>query len=237
MRFFLTSLATITFALIVFTLNADAQDGTRNLTAEDMRDMSRSSMVPAHQAVETRGTPFFNEEFTDGTVTFKNGQTTNVMPLRYNAYEGAVQFSDGDNIYEIDSNTIEEFELYVADRVIPFIKGYDARRLSEDEFVAVLSEGEAKFMVKYSVNYHGNVSGYGQATQVEEYVPSESYYVKFGDGDVDRIRSLSERRVIRSFPSHRGQLEEYAEENNIQFDEVQHVARLFKHYNTLVSEQ
>lgn len=236
MRYTLATLILMTLAFI-FTVNADAQDGTSSLTVEDMRDMSRTSFVPTHQAVETRGTPFFNEEFMDGAVTFKNGQTTNVLPLRYNAYEGNVQFSDGNNIYAIDSNTVEEFEIYASDGIIRFTKGYDARRLSEDEFVAVLSEGHAKFMVKYSVNYHENVSGYGQATQVEEYVPSESYYVKFGDGDVGRIRSLSERRVLRAFPSHRDQLEEYAEKNNLQFDDTQHVARLFNHYNTLASEQ
>ena len=237
MKFWLVTLITITFAFTFFTINADAQNATTSITVEDMRDMARTSMVPAHQAVETRGTPFFNEEFAEGSVTFKNGQTTNVLPLRYNAYEGNVQFRDGNNIYEIDSNTVEEFEIYGSDGLIRFSKGYDARRLSEDEFVAILSEGHAKFMVKYSVNYHGNVSGYGQATQVEEYVPSENFYVKLDDGDVDRIRSLSERRVIRSFPSHRDEIEEYAEENNIQFDNIQHVARLFNHYNSLVSGQ
>jgi len=237
MRILFAALVTLTFVFIIFTVQADAQDSTTNLTVEDIRDMARTSTVRAHQAVETRGTPYFNEEFSDGAVTFKNGQTTNVLPLRYNAYEGQVQFRDGNNIYAIESNTVEEFELYTSDGIIRFTKGYDARRLSEDEFVAVLSEGDAKFMVKYSVNYHENVSGYGQATQVEEYVQSENFYVKIGDGNVNRIRSLNERRIIRSFPSHRDEIEEYAEENNIQFDNIQHVARLFNYYNSLVSEQ
>ncbi|CAN5128942.1 hypothetical protein BH23BAC3_BH23BAC3_14680 [soil metagenome] len=237
MRYSFITLVAISFALIFGIPSIHAQDGTTSITVEEMRDMARTTHVPVYQAVETKGSPFFNDDFADGSVTFKNGQTTNVLPLRFNAYEGTVQFRDGNNILAIDSNTIEEFELYAADGIIRFTKGYDARRLSEDEFVAVLADGNAKFMVKYSVNYHEDVSGYGQATQVEEYVPSENYYVKIGDGDVDRIRSLSQRRVMRTFPSHTDQLEEYANQNNIQFDNVQDVAKIFNHYNSLISEQ
>lgn len=231
------ALTALTFALIFGISSIYAQDATTSITVEEMRNMTRTTNVPVHQAVETKGSPFFNDEFADGSVTFKNGLTTNVLPLRYNAYEGTVQFRDGDNILAINSITIDEFELYAADGIIRFAKGYDARRLSEDEFVAVLADGDAKFMVKYSVNYHENVSGYGRATQVEEYVPSENYYVKFGDGEVDRLRRLNQRRVMRTFPSHTDQLEEYANQNNIQFDNVQDVARLFNHYNSLISEQ
>lgn len=237
MKYFFITLVAISLAFIVGVSTVHAQDGTTSITVDEMRDMARTTHVPAYQAVETKGSPFFNDEFTDGAVTFKNGKTTNVLPVRFNTYEGTVQFRDGNNIFAIDSDTIEEFELYAADGIIRFTKGYNARRLSEDEFVAVLADGDAKFMVKYSVNYHENVSGYGQATQVEEYVPSENYYVKLGDGDVDRIRSLNKRRVMRSFPSHTDQLEEFADQNNINFDDVKDVANLFKHYNSLNSDQ
>ncbi len=214
----------------------NAQDRGGDITSEQLRDMARTTSVPDHRTVDTRGTPFFNEDFTNGSITFQNGQTTNVMPLRYNAYENNLQFMSGDHIYAVENNTVRSFELYATDGIIRFEKGYDARRLSPEDFVAVMADGKAKFMVKHTVNYREDISGYGQATQVEEYSPSREYYVKFGDGDVDRIRSLSERRVMRIFPSHEDELEQFASQNNIQFDNIMDLARLFNHYNSLQAE-
>jgi len=131
----------------------DAQDRGGDITSEQLRDMARTTSVPDHRTVDTRGTPFFNEEFTNGSITFENGQTTNVMPLRYNAYENNLQFMSGSNIYAVENNTVRSFELYATDSVIRFEKGYDARRLSPEDFVAVMADGEAKFMVKHTVNY------------------------------------------------------------------------------------
>lgn len=225
----------LTAFIIICLLTVSNAQG--QMTSEQIRDLTnRSKVIVTEQTSETIGSPFFNDEFIEGSITLQNEQTTNVLPLRYNAYENTLQFQRNNNLYAMDSQTIKEFELYLEDGLIRFVKGYNARRLAEDEFVALLSDGEAKFMVKYSVNFHGNVSGYSQATQVEEYVLAKNFYVKFGDNDVGRIRSLNERRVMRTFPSHREELEEYASQNNIQFDNVQHVARLFNYYNSLLSE-
>jgi len=221
--------------LLSFFAFAHAQDRDGQISSEQLRDMARTTAVPDQSAVETQGTPFFNNDFMNGTITFKNGQTTNVMPLRYNAYEGNLQFQNRNDIFAVDSNTIDEFELHGPDGVIQFKKGYDARRLSEDDFVAVMTDGEAKFMVKHTVNYREDISGYGQATRVEEYSQSQNFYVKFGDNDVDRIRSLNERRVMRTFPSHEDELEEYAQENRIDFSSITDVTRLFRYYNSLVN--
>jgi len=216
--------------------NVLAQDRDADISSEQLREMARSTAVPDQRTVETKGSPFLNEEFANGSVTFQNGLTTNVMPLRFNIYENSLQFMDNNQIYAINSETINEFELYASDGIITFKKGYDARRLNADEFVAVLADGEAKLMVKYDVNYRENISGYGQATQVEEYSKSENYYVKFGGNDVDRLRRLDERRVLNSFPSHKIQLEQFASQQNIRFDNARDVAKLFKYYNSLLNE-
>jgi len=230
----LTSFSLLFLFYSLFSIDvAHAQE----ITSQQIQDMAATTAVPDKRTTETQGSPFFNPEFAQGSITFKNEQTTNVLPLRYDAYRGTLQFRRNNNIFEIDSSVIKEFELYASDGLIKFEKGYEARRLDPDDFVAVMTEGEARFMVHFSKNYRENVSGYGQATQVEEYADSESFYVKFGDGDVERIRSLSERRVMRVFPSHTDELEQYARENNLSFENMRDVTRLFKHYNALQEQQ
>lgn len=227
-------LFTILVSIILSANVSVAQNSGPELTTEELRDLSITSRLIGLNAVETKGSPFLNEAFSNGSITFENGKTTNVMPMRFNVYEGTVQFRDNENIYAIEGKTIREFELYASDGIVKFKKGFDSRRLSPDQFVAVLADGKAKFMVRHSVNYREDVGGYGQATQVEEYSSSESYYVKFGDNDTEQLRRLGQRRVLRAFPSHKDDLETFARQNNLSFDSPYDVADLFKYYNTLI---
>lgn len=221
---------------LVLTLQVAAQDQTKDVTSEQIRDMISTTSVPDKRTVTIEGTPYFNDTFINGSITLTNNRTTNVLPLRFNTYEGNLQFKDGEEIFAIEGSNIREFEIYASNGVITFKRGYSASRLDSDNFVAVLADGEAKFMILYSKSLREDISGYGNASEVGEYVDNNEYYVKFGDSDVDRLRNLSERRVLRSFPSHRDQLEDYVNRNNLQLDNVTHVARLFKHYNSLLSE-
>jgi hypothetical protein len=230
----------ILFITLLFTFFSSyslvAQDQTKDVTSEQIRDMISTTSVPDKRVSTIVGSPFFNTDFVNGEITLANNLTTNVLPLRFNAYEGTLQFKDGNEIYAIEPSNIREFEMHASDGIITFKRGYSASRLDSDDFVAMLADGEAKFMVLYSKSYREDISGYGNASEVGEYVDSNEYYVKFGNSDLDRLRSLGERRVLRSFPSHRDQLEDYVEQNNLQLDEVTDVARLFKYYNSLLAE-
>ena len=220
----------------IFPATLDAQDQTRSVTSEQIRDMARTTSVPDMRTVTVEGSPFLSEDFANGSIVLSNNRTTNVLPLRYNAYEGSLQFREGQDIFSIADQDVKEFELYLSDRNIKFKKGFSADRLDPDKFVALMTDGEASFIVLFSKNLREDISGYGQATQVQEYTDSNEFFVKFGDNSPDRLRSLSGRRVLRSFPSHRDQLERYSDHNNLQLDQIVDVAKLFSHYNSLLEE-
>jgi len=140
------------------------------ISTEDIRDMMQTDRIPVQQATETSGTPYLFPDFQDGHIVLTNGQTTNVLELRYNTYEQTLEFLDGYSALRMDPDHIQEFELFVDNTVYKFEKGYDARRLSEDDFVRLIIDDEIKFMAKHTTSFQEDVASYGTATQQDEYI-------------------------------------------------------------------
>ncbi len=213
-----------------------AQDSGHELTAEEMRRLMSTDRIPILSAVETTGSPYLFDSFNDGSIEFVNGKTTNVMPLRFNAYEQRLEFREGNSAFVMDSNTIAEFEMYVDNTVYKFKKGFDSRRLSEDEFVILLIDDMVKFIEKPSVSFQQGVATYGTATQQDVYIPNVTYYIKIGDGDTNRVRSLSERRVMSHIDTYKNEVISFAKTNNIDFSDPKDVKKLLLYYNSLLKE-
>ena len=208
----------------------------QELSTQDMRDLMNTTQMPLRHATETTGTPYLYDSFHDGSIVLANGQTTNVIPIRYNAYEQTLEFRDGESAFVMDPNTIEEFEIYEDNSIHTFKKGYDSRRLSEDEFVRMIIDDEVKFMAKHTVSFQQGVATYGSATQQDEYLSDVTYYLKVGDGDVNRLRRLNERRVMRNIDHYEDEIEDFADHNNIDFSDPNDLEKLLLHYNSLLQD-
>lgn len=229
------TLCSILATLLFISTTAVAQD-SKELSAEEMQSLMSSDRIPIRSATETTGSPYLFETFNDGSIEFVNGKTTNVLPIRFNVYEQKLEFREGNSAFVMDSNTITEFEIYVDNTIYKFRKGFDARRLSEEEFVSLLIDDVVKFIEKPTVSFQQAVASYGTATQKDEYISSVTYYVKIGDGDTNRIRSLNKRRVMRNINHHKNDVENFADTNNINFSDSKDVEKLLLYYNSLLKE-
>ena len=238
MKFFKLLITVVLFFTISFLAPhiANSQSSSE-ITTEDMRDMMNTDRIPVQQATETTGTPFLFPDFHDGHILLTNGQTTNVLELRYNTYQQTLELLDGYSALRMDPDHIQEFELFIDNKVYKFEKGYDARRLSEDDFVRLIIDDEIKFMAKHSTSFQEGVATYGSATQQDEYISNVTYYIQVGDdGDIERIRSLNERRVMRQIDQFEDRVEEFANSNNTDFSDPKDVEDLLQYYNNLLAD-
>ena len=237
MRFFKLLLSIVLISTIcVLAPHVAISQSSSEISTEDIRDMMQTDRIPVQQATETSGTPYLFPDFQDGHIVLTNGQTTNVLELRYNTYEQTLEFLDGYSALRMDPDHIQEFELFLENTVYKFEKGYDARRLSEDDFVRLIIDDEIKFMAKHSTSFQEDVASYGTATQQDEYISDVTYYIQVGDGDIERIRSLNERRVMRQIDQFEDKVEEFANRNNTDFSDPNDVEELFRYYNKLLTE-
>lgn len=230
-------LSAVLFCTLTFSVaNVANSQSSSEITPEDIRDMMHTDRIPVREATETTGTPYLFPDFQDGHIVLTNGQTTNVLELRYNTYEQTLEFLDGYSALRMDPDHIQEFELFVDNTVYKFEKGYDARRLSEDDFVRLIIDDEIKFMAKHTTSFQEDVASYGTATQQDEYISDVTYYIQIGDGDIERIRSLNERRVMRQLNQFDDKVEEFANRNDTDFSDPDDVEELFQYYNKLLIE-
>jgi len=226
--------AVLAFILFLFLVQqSNAQSVTSSVL--QLQEVGESVIIPLNNYNDIKGSPYYMEDFAEGVITFKNGKSSNPMQLRFNTLDDNFQFKDGKEIFSIDSEVVKEVTLSASNGDITFKKGFDSRRLNQDNFVLILADGPAKFIVKYSTDIRENSTNYGSTTSGSggEFVTSETYYVKFGDRDTERVRSLNERRVMREFPTHRDEVETFANNNRIDFGDPNDVAKLFNYYNSL----
>lgn len=214
---------------------AEAQE-TREITPEEMRSLANANRIPTRRSVNTTGSPFLYDDFHEGTITLKSGHITDSLPVRFNSHEQSIEFMDGSTAYTLDSDAVEAFEFELGDKTYTFRKGYDARRLSEEDFVEVAVDGHVQFLIRHTTSFQQNTATYGQATQEDRYTSGESYYIRVGDDDPNRIRSLRERRVMRNIDRFEDEVEAYADRHNIDFSNPEDVTHLLKYYNSLFQE-
>ncbi|MCC5913180.1 MAG: hypothetical protein JJU46_02285 [Balneolaceae bacterium] len=229
--FLTTILVAFCFMALPDTAEAQVQNAA-DISSEEMRNMLDADRIPTHRATNTTGSPFFQDEFHEGSLTLHNGRVTKGVEIRYNSHEQNVEMLMDGNVYAVPGERLSSFQFEIGNQTYLFRKGYDARRLSEDEFVQVLADGHASLLIKHVTNFYADTPTYGQATQEDRYVNNRTYYIKIGD-DVDRIRGLSQRRVMRQLDTHQDEVEEYAQSNNLDFGEAEDVARILTYYNSL----
>ncbi|REL24678.1 hypothetical protein DYD21_17640 [Rhodohalobacter sp. SW132] len=230
------NLAILVLSIFMLQLSSNeisAQVGQEINTYQMIQDLSPGYMERFEKEIDADGSPYLFNEFLSGSLTFMNGKTVSDVPLRFNIHEENVQFQNNGNIFVLDAEVINKIEITGQNETITLQKGFDARRLSENNFVEILADGDAKFMVKYSATLRQANANYGASANTNEFSTTETYYVKFGNEDTERLRRLNERRVLRVFPDHSDEIEQFVNNNNLQLDNADDVAALFKYYNSL----
>ena len=234
MKFTFTSIIALLLLFILNPENVFSQvQNEANISSSDMRNMLDSNQIPLHRATNVEGSPYMFDEFYEGVVELTNGHTTQPLQIRYNTHEQSIDFMSGNLAFNVEGENIESFHFTANGKEYKFIKGYDASRLSEDDFVEVVVNGEVKFLARHHTSFFEDSASYGSATKNNIYRSDVTYYVKVGDKSPERLRSLNKRRVMNNIDRFEDELEQYADQNNIDFSDKEDVARLIRYCNTL----
>jgi len=223
----LAVLITLLSSTVIF-----GQTAQEEITPEDLRDLVRHDVIEGVQKTEVIGSPYLFEDFEGGTITLVDGKNTANLQLNFNIYENRVEFSEAGSIIAVDNKMVDRFAFNSTGNVMEFAKGYNSRRLNNTDFVQVLVDGPVQLLKKYEVSFQENIATYGTATQKDEYISNERYYIH-EDGETSHLRNLSERLVLRTLNDHRDELETYIGENDIDTENTDHLVRLLRHYQEI----
>lgn len=220
------------FTIVLIGVNtADAQ--VNEVTKEEIQDILRGSpVIVTRQKVEVTGSPYLYENFRSGKVTLLNGRETEELSMNYNIYENRIEYSDGNTILVIPAQGMQQFSFISSGETTRFKKGFSSNGLEENEFVMVLSEGNATALYKFEKNYQEAMASYGTAIQKDEYIDNSRLYIH-SNGETNRIRRINERNLIRSLDSHRDAMREYLSGRNADLSTPDELKRFFDHYNQI----
>lgn len=203
------------------------------ISPSEMQSMLDADKIPTHRAISIEGSPYFVEDFYEGSVHLVNERVTRGVPIRYNTHEHSIDFMSANEVFSVGMDNIRSFEFLVNGETFKFSKGFEASGITEEDIVEVAAEGEAVFIIRHNTTLFEDTATYGVATQQNRYLTSETFYIKVGDDDFNRIRRPNKRRVIRSFPDFRDELEDFADQNNLDFASKAGIARITDYYNSL----
>jgi hypothetical protein len=217
---------------IVFVITAFGQTSQEEITTEDLRNIVRHDVIEGVQATEVIGSPYLFDDFEEGMITLVDGKNTANLQLNFNIYENRVEFADQGSIIAVNNEMVDKFIFNNSGSEMVFAKGFDSRRLNDSDFVQVIGDGPVKFLKKYEVSFQENVATYGTATQKDEYISNERYYIH-EDGETSRLRNLSERQLLRTLNDHQDELESFIDENSLDIEKLDHLAKLIQYYNEI----
>ena len=135
-------------------------------------------MIPIGAKADTKGTPLFSEDWTPGTILFKNGVKINNPELNFSLYEDRLYFRRDNQFYIIDG-IISEFYLGLNDstKITHFVSGYPSTgNTNENTFFQLIADGSHYQLLKWQHKKIRDIYSYG-GTNETEYVNQEGYFV------------------------------------------------------------
>ncbi len=232
-----TLISIITIGLFVFTGLAEtgySQDSnTIELDSQELRDFQLTGVSRTKTTTKVKGSPFLDEDFTRGYVLLDKDKNlkTNVIPLRFDTYSNQLQFLKDNKVFAMDPNKIDEFVLHATDGDLHFKKGYKSDKFDKDIFVRVISEGNVTLLAHHTTTLMKGVQGYGNATQLDEYIDGINFYLAENGNEFERIK-LREKDFRKNLDRETyDSLKNYADSNNLSFENEKHLKKILSHLN------
>lgn len=227
-------------SLVMFVPGQVSAQTTDNLTRDVLNSISTSTGLNYTQSNRrVTGTPYLNKDWKRGHIILRDDTQSEQVLLRLNTYNPAVEFSRGvdETIYVIPPNNLKGMVIYSDFGDILFRNGYSAEEegITPSTMLRVIHEGETKLLVHHKTVLQEDMASYGMASQIDEYIDSDSYYLVTPDGTFNEIR-LRKRDIMRQLGEHADAVERYSRQNNLDFGEETEAAVLLQYYDSLIAE-
>jgi hypothetical protein len=182
------------------------------------------------------GEPFLDPEFKEGAIYFSDSTKLVDIKLRYNVFMDKM-----DIVFEGDTFGIQPsyrmVGLQVGDRLFMNSLMYDKwTREFKYGYLEVLADGKLKLLKQYIKSYTFNsfTTKYngGGGDRNYHYVDKQKLFYKTGIASAIELKKRK-KKILQIFEDEAERVEEYAEENKLNFRNEDDLKELFEYYNSL----
>ncbi len=179
---------------------------------------------------DVEGTPYLNEEFTDGSIYYDGKYRIPSIPLRVNLYNDQMEYKDKNSILaiakpeRIDKIIIDgQTFIFLDKKNKSQVSGY-VRKWNED-FPSVITKMQIKFMPKEEPRPF-------EEAQPDRFVrQNDKHYLLYADGEIAEIKSV--KKLIKLLGDHQSELTGFAKNEKISNNDAAELGKLLDYYHSL----
>jgi len=186
-----------------------------------------------------KGSPFYLEQWSDGTIEFESGRVAESVKLKYNIYEDELLIQDPNSgaIY-IDKNNVKSFTLMSSNsRSNVFKRWPHPKKKDSDIYYRILFHGELILLENTKVifekaNYEG---GYSNDKKYDEFKKYTSFYYIDQTLNPEKPQKLktSANGISKIFPRHQKQVKQYINQNLLDCRKKEDLIKVFEYYREI----
>lgn len=212
--------------------------------SEAMRDLYRTSTNVVYtfdlNKGETRGSPMMFDEWKTGELYFSTKTRKGNLRLNYNAYTDDIYYNSSEDKREyivLDKQYIDYMVLETGDPgKLHVMRKVLLPKTMEYVFMEVLYAGKLNLFLRTDKSYYEADTDQAYATRsYNEYVTEYDYYYSGPDYLAHKLKTRK-RPFLRVFGDHKGSVEEFIEQNNIDLKKEEDLIEVFRYYDTEVAE-
>jgi len=218
----------IILTLLFFTSNLSAQ------VIEILDDMHfyqvmNSDKVIVSEYDKIEGTPYFNKDYIDCIVYFRNDSVYKIA-LRYNIFDNRMEYKYKDLVYSI-ANPRDIYKIEMGDKT--FIYYYSKENLNFEGYYQLLVNGKALLLVKMKVSYREKEKPKGiEESKPERFVRGQNkYYVVISGQEPKWLKN--KKSIPEIFGEQSDKMLAYVKKQKISFKNEKDLIRLVEYYNSI----
>lgn len=185
-----------------------------------------------------RGSEFYDDEWTTGSVVLENGDVYKNLYLKYNTLHDEVIYlnQNTNRLISIDKDAVSEFVFDKTIKTSPRFKKMFFDKLPKgDRYFEMLYEGRLQLVI-HNRTLEEKTSAYKDRNgylQVSDFVLRRHHYVCFPDGDFEKVK-LRRRSLLTLFPEKKKEIRKLLRQNKNSFrtnkDAVQAIRLIEENY-------
>jgi hypothetical protein len=180
------------------------------------------------------GSPYLSDDFLPGRVFYKGNKKPVKADLRYNAYSGEFEFTQGGRDFVISNKSEIDSIQYKGYNFI-FGSYKNEAGITRKNFMASLVDGKCSIYKVYSREFHQAeppATGYDEAEPARFEEESPVYCIQFGDDEMPHvIDSFRRGKFLNHFGSLEKELKRYIKDQNLRLRREDDLVAFIRYYN------
>jgi hypothetical protein len=184
------------------------------------------------ESEDIKGSPYLNDEFILGTVFTTSKYQFVDIPLRYNIYNGDLEFRTNENeILAMSTPEIIE-RVEFGEYKMVYIP-YELNKKIKRGFFKVIKTGEVSLYASPQIIYQQpeEPGVYKDAKPAKFVSQPDEFYLR--NKNEAAVEVSNKKEVLAFFPSHQKELEAFIKKNKIKTNKEDDLTKLVEYYNSL----